>query len=144
MPVTINQLENKRIIIAAFEGVVNVEDVTKTFQESAEIMGDDDQIYHRITDVRNATSNFVEMLGVIKEASSGQSGSTTDPRIKTTFVGTTTWISFSVMRLKVLNLVEKIWRHLNLWTMHLHLFNSNWITQNLLKTSACNICPTTP
>lgn len=94
MPVTINQLENKPIIIAAFEGVVTVDDVIQTFQESAEIMGDDQQSYHRITDVRNATSNFIEMLGVIKEASSGQPGSTTDPRIKTTFVGTTTWIAF--------------------------------------------------
>jgi len=94
MPVTINQVENKPIIIATFSGVVKVEDVVKTFQQSAEIMGDDEQIYHRITDVRAATSNFMEMLGVIKEASTGQPGSTTDTRIKTTFVGTTTWIAF--------------------------------------------------
>ena len=94
MPVTIKQLENKPIIIASFSGTVTLADVIQTFQESAEIMGDDEQIYYRITDVRIATSNFIEMLGVIKEASTGQRGSTTDPRIRTTFVGTTTWIAF--------------------------------------------------
>ncbi len=94
MPVVVNRVEDKPIIIATFSGTVTVADVIQTFQQSAEIMGDDEQSYHRITDVRTANSNFIEMLGVIKEASTGQPGSTTDPRIKTTFVGTTTWIAF--------------------------------------------------
>lgn len=94
MSVSVIRLENEPILIATLSGVVTVEMVLEVFSQSAELMGDNQHIFHRITDVRTADSNFLEMLGVIKEAASTSAGSTMDPRIRTTFVGTTTWMNF--------------------------------------------------
>lgn len=95
MPVTVERLEDEPILIATFSGEVHVDDMVEMFKLSADLMGDDDTQFYRITDARDATSNFMEMFASIKEASTGQPGSTTDARIKASFVGTSTWISFA-------------------------------------------------
>jgi len=94
MTVTVTRLNNEPIIIATLSGIVTATMVKEVFRLSTELMGDEDCTFHRITDVRNADSNFMEMMGVIKEAATRAPGSTTDPRIRTTFVGTTTWMTF--------------------------------------------------
>ena len=100
MPVSVIKVENEPILIATFSGEVTTQDMKNMFQQSADLMGDTEDAIYRITDARTATSNFMEMLGAIKEASTGQPGSTTDPRIHTTFVGTSTWITFARNALK--------------------------------------------
>lgn len=95
MPVSIKKYENKPILIVTLSGSITASDISEVFQLSSNIMGDTNQTFYRITDVRTATSNFIEMLGAIQEASNGQPGSTTDPRIRANFVGTSTWISFT-------------------------------------------------
>ena len=95
MPVTVTRFEGESIILATFSGNVTASDMSEMFRLSAELIGEGEKKVHRITDARTATSNFVEMLTSIKEASTGQPGSTTDPRIQATFVGTSTWISFA-------------------------------------------------
>lgn len=94
MSVTVTRLENEPILIATMSGIMDTEMAKEAFRQSADLMGDADHTFYRITDVREIDANFVEMLSVIKEASTGEPGSSTDPRIKTTFVGTTTWIAF--------------------------------------------------
>jgi len=100
MPVSVRKLEDEPILIATLTGDVTAKDMRAMFNLSADIMGDAEHTFYRITDVRTGTSNFVEMLTAVREASTGQPGSTTDPRIKTTFVGTSTWISFARNALK--------------------------------------------
>ena len=95
MPVTVVKVENEPILIATFSGAVTADDMREMFSQSAAIMGDAQHTFYRITDAYNATSNFVEMLGAVQAASKGQAGSTTDPRIRTTFVGSSTWITFA-------------------------------------------------
>ena len=100
MPVSVIRLENQPILIGTLSGAVTVNDIVELFRVSAELMGDSDETIYRITDVRTATSNFIEMLGAIKAAQVGGPGSTTDPRIKATFVGTSTWVTFARNALK--------------------------------------------
>lgn len=95
MPITVKRLENEPILVATFSGEITVQDIAGMYEESSALIGDSDQRIYRISDVRDATSNFVEMFGVIKIASTGQPGSTSDPRIQAYFVGTSTWITFA-------------------------------------------------
>jgi len=97
---SVTRLENQPIIIATFSEVVTTKDMVEMFHRTDELIAEGENNIYRITDVRDATSNFVEMLGAIKEASTGQPGSTTDPRIHATLVGTTTWINFARNALK--------------------------------------------
>lgn len=100
MPVTVRRMENEPILIATFSGNVTAQDMVEMFRLSDALIEADEKQIYRITDVQTATSNFIEMLGAIKSASTGQPGSTTDPRIKAIFVGTSTWINFARNALK--------------------------------------------
>ncbi|MEQ8675042.1 MAG: hypothetical protein RLP44_19880 [Aggregatilineales bacterium] len=95
MPISVKRLENQPILIATFTGNITADDMAGMFEESNTLIGENEDHIYRISDVSNATSNFVEMFGVIKIASKGQPGSTSDPRIQAFFVGTSTWITFA-------------------------------------------------
>jgi len=90
----VKQLDNEPILIVKYVGDVTADDVREMFRLSAEIMGDADQTFYRINDIRDTDSNFTEMLDVVNIASTDMPGSSVDPRIQSSFVGTSTWLSF--------------------------------------------------
>lgn len=92
MPATLHQLEDENILVAKLSGHVTVDDARYIFKRSAEIMGDSQETFFRITDTTDADSGFAEMMAIIKAASEGQAGSTTDTRIQTVFVGNNQWV----------------------------------------------------
>lgn len=92
MPVTVRRIPNEPILVAVLTGLVDVPIMEELFRRSAELMQEFDGPVYRITDVREADSNFAEMMGVIQGASKGQPGSTTDPRVHAVFVGNNQWV----------------------------------------------------
>ncbi|RMG88752.1 MAG: hypothetical protein D6712_03035 [Chloroflexi bacterium] len=91
MPVTIEKMDGMPVIVATFKGHVDVSMVKYVFNRTAELCEGIEGPIFRISDVSEATSSFVEMLGVIREAGQGGPGSTTDPRIRAVFVGSNQW-----------------------------------------------------
>jgi len=103
MPVSVERLENKPILIATVSDAVDVVAVREMFRQSAELIAEIDERVFRITDVSKADSNFAEVMGIIREASStDMPGSTNDPRIQAVFVGNNQWVQMfrSAMALK--------------------------------------------
>ncbi len=92
MLVDVYRLEDRPIIIAKFEGESTVEDGLELFRRSDELIGVDETRVYRITDAIDVSTNFGDMMRIIREASRGQPGSTTDPRIHAVFVGRHGWI----------------------------------------------------
>ena len=92
MAAEVQLLPDMPVLKAKLTGNVDLETAETLFTKSAELMGDSGEKFFRITDVRDAESTFADMLKVIKQASQGQPGSTTDPRIQTVFVGSNTWV----------------------------------------------------
>lgn len=87
-----HHLPDMPVIIATLTDHITHADALEIYQRSAEIMGDSPQKVFRIANVLEATSTFHEMLRIIQEASQGQPGSTTDPRVETIFVGNNEWV----------------------------------------------------
>ncbi len=92
MPVTVEKLADLPVVIAVLEGQVNVPVIQEMYRRSAELCEGIEGPIFRITDVREVTTSFAEMLGVIREASKGTPGSTTDPRFHPVFVGNNQWV----------------------------------------------------
>ena len=101
MPATVHRMPNEAIIVATLSGVVDVATIESMYQRTHEIIGADEHI-HRITDVRDVTSTFAEIMAIIQVASKGTPGSTTDPRIQAIFVGNNHWVQMvrTAMHLK--------------------------------------------
>lgn len=88
MSVSVEKLPNQPIIIAMLEGQVTVPMMTAMFQQSANLMAGMEGPVYRITNVQaSVNTTFGDILHVVKEASKGVPGSTTDPRVKPVFVG---------------------------------------------------------
>jgi hypothetical protein len=94
MPVTVERLPNEPILIATLTGYVSIEDIREVYCRTARLIGDDPGVFYRITDAREATSEFTEMLKAIQVAAQGIPFATSGPRIVTTMVGTNEWITF--------------------------------------------------
>ncbi|MFW5748989.1 MAG: hypothetical protein ACOCYT_05185 [Chloroflexota bacterium] len=88
MPVTIERLPDEPIILATVTGAMSVEDARVIFLRSAEIMEQIDGLAFRITDVRAIETEFAEVISMLKSASKGMPGSTSDPRLRVVMVGT--------------------------------------------------------
>ncbi len=95
MPVTVERLSNEPILVATLTGYVTVDDIREIYLQSKPLIGDASGTFYRITDVREANSNFLEMAKAIQLARQSGAASTSDNQIRVTFVGTTTWIEFA-------------------------------------------------
>jgi hypothetical protein len=87
MPATVERLPNEPIIIVTVTGQLTVEVMRDVYRQIAEIADDVVPPLYRITDTRFREASFAEMMAIIKEASKGMPGTTTDPRIRNMFVG---------------------------------------------------------
>jgi hypothetical protein len=84
---TVEKLPDEPIILVTVIGFLDVNMARSIYAQIAEIAATLQGPLYRITDVRQEHTSFVELVGVIKEASKGTAGTTTDPRIKNVFVG---------------------------------------------------------
>jgi len=84
---TVAKVPDKPIIVVSVVGHFNVEMARAIYAKIAEIAATIEGPIYRITDIREERTSFADIIGVIKEASTGAAGSTTDPRIKNVFVG---------------------------------------------------------
>ncbi|MBI1276727.1 MAG: hypothetical protein GC179_01230 [Anaerolineaceae bacterium] len=87
MPVTVERIPNKPIIILHYEGFLDLETVKSAFVQSAKLAADIQGIIYRVADVRNADSNFVEIVNIIKASRANVQGNATDTKFQVIFVG---------------------------------------------------------
>jgi hypothetical protein len=87
MAVTVEKLPDEPIIIVTSVGQINVTMMREVYAQIAAILDKFEPPLYRITDARNQETSFADMIGIIKEASKGMPGTTTDPRIRNVFVG---------------------------------------------------------
>jgi hypothetical protein len=116
MGFTLELLTDEPIIIATGKGLLSVQDFADMFKESAELLQGVEGTIYRISDFREASSSFMDLIRMSQLASKGGEGTTTDPRIKAILVGTNQWVSlartifeqpqYSAMRLPTLENLE--------------------------------------
>jgi hypothetical protein len=87
MAVTVEKMADEPIILVTSVGQINVTMMREVYMKIAAILDVVEPPVFRITDARNQETSFADMMGIIKEASKGQPGTTTDPRIRNVFVG---------------------------------------------------------
>lgn len=93
MPVTVYKLENEPILHATFSGEVTAEDLLEMYRRSAALMGASREIFHRIADFRQADSDMINVLNMIRAVSADDApGSTRDPRIRGVMLGDNKWV----------------------------------------------------
>lgn len=95
MPVRVERLPDEPILIATFTGLLTVPDFIELYHLSSALIGTEAGKFHRITDTREATSTFPEILKAIQAAAQELPSSSMDGQIEVTFVGTSTWVSFA-------------------------------------------------
>lgn len=92
MPVEVTRMPNQPIIYALFTGTVTEQDVLEVFQRSVEISVDIKGSVYRITETRDIDTTLAELMMILKQMSTGQPGSSADPRFKPVLVGTDEFI----------------------------------------------------
>lgn len=116
MAFTLELLPNEPILIAVGKGLLSVQDFADMFEESRKLLEGMEGPIYRISDFREASSSFMDLIRMSQMASKGGAGTTTDPRIKAILVGTNQWVSlartifeqpqYSAMRLPTLENME--------------------------------------
>ncbi len=109
MPVTVYKLDNEPIIHATFSGDVVASDIVAMYQKSAAIMGTRGETFFRVADFRQADSDLMNVLTIIRTVSGGEeAGSTRDPRIKGVMLGDGKWVKIGQTTLNQMNLGSTI------------------------------------
>lgn len=88
-------LPNEPIILTSATGKLTVQDFADMFTHSRKLLEGMRGPIYRISDFREATSSFMDLLRMAQLASKGDEGTTSDPRIKAVLVGTNQWISLA-------------------------------------------------
>ncbi len=94
MPVTVERVVGKPIIILHYSGFLDVETVKSAFAQSAVLAEQIEGTIYRIADVSKADGTFQEVMGIIKAVRDGSPGSPLDTRIRVIFVGTNQLVQF--------------------------------------------------
>ncbi len=87
MPVTVERIPDQPIIILHYEGFLDLETAKSAFTQSAVIAASIEGKIYRIADVRNADSNFVEIVNIIKASRANVQGNAIDNKFQVIFVG---------------------------------------------------------
>lgn len=91
MPVDVSALPDKPIVLATLRGQITLSDATHIFQRTHELRQTMPEHIYRITDVREATSTFSEIIQIIRSGASDSPSATNDPTITIVFVGKSQW-----------------------------------------------------
>ena len=95
MGFSLELLPNEPIIITTATGKLSVQDFADMFAEARKLLQGMSGPIYRISDFREATSSFMDLLRMAQLASKGDEGTTSDPRIKAVLVGTNQWVSLA-------------------------------------------------
>lgn len=94
MAVKVERLPNEPVIVVTLSGDLNAQIVQDMFDKSAQFMDEIDGRVYRITDIRATEISFPDLVQVLSRSTSGQPGSSSDPRICGVLVGTHGWSRF--------------------------------------------------
>ena len=94
MPAEFKRIEGEPIVVAALSGHVVADDMETVYKETQTLLENELSHVYRITDVREADSNFGDMIKILM-ASKNKPGSSSDPRIKVVFVGKNKWVQMA-------------------------------------------------
>lgn len=95
MGFTVELLKDEPIVLTVAKGALVVQDFAHMFADSRKLLANHPGPIYRISDFREATSSFMDLLRMAQIASKGNEGTTTDPRIKAILVGTNQWVSLA-------------------------------------------------
>ncbi len=95
MGFSIELLPNEPIIITTASGKLSAQDFADMFARSRKLLQGMAGPIYRISDFREATSSFMDLLRMAQIASKGDEGTTSDPRIKAVLVGTNQWVNLA-------------------------------------------------
>jgi hypothetical protein len=88
MPVTLERVPNEPVVIATLQGFVNIDTIKEMYSRSTDLARDIAGPWYRLTDVTNISTSFMEVLKVVREASRGLPGTSSDPNVTVVLVGT--------------------------------------------------------
>jgi hypothetical protein len=87
MPVTVERLPGQPIIVLHYEGFLDLDTIKSAFMQSAKFAAEIEGTIYRIADVRNADSNFVEIVKIVKASRANVQGNATDTKFQVIFAG---------------------------------------------------------
>lgn len=87
MPVKIEPVPDEPIIVVTFEGHIDLDTVRNMFVETAALFAKFEGDVYRIADIREADTDFVDIVKMIKAIREGLPASSIDPRMHGIFVG---------------------------------------------------------
>ncbi len=95
MGFTLELLSDEPILITHAKGMLVVQDFAEMFAASRKMLDGAPGPIYRISDFREASSSFMDLLRMAQIASKGGEGTTSDPRIKAVLIGTNQWVSLA-------------------------------------------------
>lgn len=87
MPITIERLPEKPIIMATYHGMITAEDIINLFRHSAALIQPDETTLYRVNLLEHGQSSLAEIIRVVQEIKPDQPGSILDKRFVGLFVG---------------------------------------------------------
>lgn len=95
MGFSLQLLPDEPIIITVAKGHLVVQDFAEMFADSRKLLSGMPGPIYRISDFREASSSFMDLIRMAQIASKGDEGTTSDPRIKAVLVGTNQWVNLA-------------------------------------------------
>ena len=90
MSVTVYRIDNEPILIATFTGTIDAALMQSMYEQSAALISEREIVF-RVTDFRQITTSFEEVLRIFAAASADTPASTSDPRIRPVLLGDNQW-----------------------------------------------------
>jgi hypothetical protein len=91
MTVEVSTLPDKPVVLATLRGQITLDDARYIFQQTHELRQSMPDHIYRLTDVREATSSFSEIIQIIRSGADDLPSATNDPTITVVFVGKSQW-----------------------------------------------------
>ena len=91
MPVEVSALPDKPVVLATLRGQITLDDAIHIFKRTHELRQSMPEYIYRLTDVREATSSFSEIIQIIRSGAGDLPSATNDPTITVVFVGKSQW-----------------------------------------------------
>ncbi len=95
MPIKLERLPGEPILIATFIDYISIDEIKSMYGSLADLLAKEPGTFYRITDIRNAQTDFMEMAKIVQAATQELAASAMDQRIQVTYVGSSAWINFA-------------------------------------------------
>ena len=87
MSVVVERIPDQPIIVFHYDGFLDIETMQSAFKQSAAIAAGMEGTIYRISDIRTADSNFIEIMNILKISRANTQGTSADPKYQVMFVG---------------------------------------------------------